>query len=49
MEAETDRGQHRFKVFTDPAGIVWVKSVSRNERRAARRGLPNRQEVGEGQ
>ena len=36
IEQEMDRGQPRFQVYTDTEGAVWVKSVSRNERRANR-------------
>ena len=36
IEQEKDRGQPRFRVFTDSDGTVWIKSVSRNNRRANR-------------
>ena len=37
VEEEKERGQFRFKIYTDPEGAVWAKSVSRNERRTNRR------------
>jgi hypothetical protein len=36
IEQEMDRGQPRFRVYTDPEGVAWVRSVHRNERRANR-------------